>query len=102
MFRKGRHQKEVAAGFRVSEHKGEGFGGLEDGVDSRTYILACQECRNFACQLLDSYPVSPPDMASGRQPNLDYYRCCRRWIHLWTVYPANGVKFNVQCIINNV
>ena len=72
------------------------------GIDSRTYILSCQECRNFACQLLDSYPVSPPDMASGRQPNLDYYRCCRRWIHLWTVYPANGVKFNVQCIINNV
>ena len=35
-------------------------------IDSRTYILACQECRYFACQLLDSYSIRPSDLAFGR------------------------------------
>lgn len=55
-------------------------------------ILACQECRYFACKLLDSYSIRPSDLAFGRQPNLGDYRSCRRWLHLWTVYPANGIK----------
>ncbi len=60
--------------------------------EDRTYILACQECRYFACQLLDSYSIRPSDLAFGRQSNLGDYRSCRRWLHLWTVYPANGIK----------
>ncbi len=47
-----------------------------------SYILACQECRYFACQLLDSYFIRPSDLAFGRQPNLGDYRSCRRWLHL--------------------
>ena len=52
---------------------------LRRGIDSRTYILACQECRYFACQLLDSYSIRPSDLAFGRQPNLGDYRSCHRW-----------------------
>ncbi len=56
-----------------------------------TFSLA-KSAQYFACQLLDSYPVRPSDLAFGRQPYLGDYRSCRRWLHLWTVYPANGVN----------